>query len=176
MIDTQPTMESVPDLKDFLSTLYGEALTDDQILSMLIGRFVFTFSIETKLSFVIQHPITPNRQLRDNSRCHHQWRWNRHRIGDWQRNWTGCINWSGARPCSKCWNEFNRKPEKDRSSACWGTTVMTTHIYPNIYYTIIKGTPNPQRAAKCLARWWCHYNWCRAQFIDSNDKVIFDKV
>jgi hypothetical protein len=37
MIDTQPTMESVPDLKDFLSTLYGEALTDDQILSMLIG-------------------------------------------------------------------------------------------------------------------------------------------
>ena len=42
MIDTQPTMESVPDLKDFLSTLYGEALTDDQILSMLIGRFVLT--------------------------------------------------------------------------------------------------------------------------------------
>ena len=68
MIDTQPTMESVPDLKDFLSTLYGEALTDDQILSMLIGRFVFTFSIETKLSIVIQHPITTNRQLRDNSR------------------------------------------------------------------------------------------------------------
>jgi len=37
MIDTQPTMETVPDLKDFLSTLYGEALTDNQILSMLIG-------------------------------------------------------------------------------------------------------------------------------------------
>lgn len=37
MIDTQPTMETVPDLKDFLSTLYGEALTDNQILSLLIG-------------------------------------------------------------------------------------------------------------------------------------------
>ena len=56
MIDTQPTMESVPDLKDFLSTLYGEALTDDQILSMLIGRFVLTQWIKSSYHLPFSTP------------------------------------------------------------------------------------------------------------------------
>lgn len=56
MIDTQPTMESVPDLKDFLSTLYGEALTDDQILSMLIGRFVLTQWIKSSYHLPLSTP------------------------------------------------------------------------------------------------------------------------
>ena len=34
-----PTREAVPDLKDFLFDLYGDAaMTDDQILATLIGR------------------------------------------------------------------------------------------------------------------------------------------
>ena len=37
--EIQPTREAVPDLKDFLADLYGEKpLTDNQILSLLIGR------------------------------------------------------------------------------------------------------------------------------------------
>jgi len=56
MIDTQPTMETVPDLKDFLSTLYGEALTDNQILSMLIGSTPSpqTEDLETTAATIIE--------------------------------------------------------------------------------------------------------------------------
>ena len=62
MIDTQPTMETVPDLKDFLSTLYGEALTDNQILSLLIGRFTWYYFLKQKL---ILNFSTPSPQTED---------------------------------------------------------------------------------------------------------------